>query len=317
MKFIIAPYRISDSEWEMVYEDALQILNQCNLVDNEDLRQDRQSPKITECELKNGQLGIFICWTVGNKTKNFILYRALKQYRDQVKDSDNGTDILLGGLYPKGNEIPEVTGIIHVWTGKAEELSKQLPIIAIMLLFADRFPKAVKVAGNIPTDQYYAAMQLANQYLPPAWPMLEPLVCRPGNLIGRLRAAGLSEEKRLKLFFKLYSGHLTPRVGKLLQLSLSHSSLYRYYKEKLLGKEMNCVHTCQIIHEYFQLGFSFDDLISIMVTDPEGNRLPLKNFLEGIISHGLCFFPLDEVRVSCQKIISSNEFDEIIDNIPK
>ena len=173
LEFEIAPYRIDAEEWENVYEDALRIIDRCDLLDRivstrNGLRY-AFARKSAEREWKDGRLGVLVCGTMasGFDMEDFLLCRELERYRqDAVQDSGEG-DVLFCRWYSEDKEedVPTPVDTVCIWGSKTQGRPGHIPLLAVMCLFADRFPEAVYIGGDISAGQCRAAVRLANQYL--------------------------------------------------------------------------------------------------------------------------------------------------------
>ena len=100
----------------------------------------------------------------GSDMEEFHLFRHKPRCRgtDQM---DNGADILFEDWHSDDPDIPTPTGAQTIWNNKTQGRPGHIPLLAIACLFADRFPDAVKISGDVTAGQCGAAVRLANQYL--------------------------------------------------------------------------------------------------------------------------------------------------------
>lgn len=283
LDFKLAAQRISPTQWEETYQEALQIVDGCDLMDC--IVAERSSTRFvfarkTAERVLSGQRGFQVCGTMnsGFNMEAFLLFRDLDYYRRPDAGGDNGADILFDSWYPQDPDIPEPVGVCELWGNKTQGKPGHIPLLAIACLFADRFPEAVKIGGDITAGQCRAAVQLANQYLD--CPIQPPVTCRAEALATRLRDVNISEPKRLKAFFRLYLGTLTPEVGEILTNVFSADTLYRYFRDELaqLKPEDHDFETA--IRNYLLLELSLPRLFRMLAVDEDGSCLSLEQILK-------------------------------------
>ena len=295
LNFAIAPFRISPSEWERTYEDALQIADKCNLLDQ--IVTERNgieyvfARKTAERKLYSG-LGFHTLGTMdsGCNMEDFSLYRSLQAYRDAMdkdgKQTDNGVDILFDKWYtgdPEDKEMPRPNLVAHIWDGKTQGRPGHMALLTIACLFADRFPHAVMIGGNISVNQCDVAARLVRQCL--GIDIQPPVICRPDALAKQIRAENMPEHLQLTSFFDLYLGGLTEKVGTILKDVFGEDALYRYFRDKIAEYHKKGYSYSRDIGAYLLLGLDFADLLRLMVSDEQGCRVSLETMLEKLFSY--------------------------------
>ncbi len=285
LNFILAPQRIAPARWEETYQEALQIVNGCDLMDRVITQRSGTrfvfARKTAERDL-SGRLGFQVCgsMTSGSDMEGFRLFRDLERCSDA--DQDNGADILFAGRYLEDPDIPNPSYIRELWGNKTQGKPGHIPLLAIACLFADRFPEAVKIGGDITAGQCRAAVRLANRYLDR--PIQPPIVCRAEALAARLRDTGIPEGKQVKAFFDLYLGTLTPEVKASLTKVFSSDALYRHFRDRLArcGPDDRVFKTA--LRDHLLLGLDLSDLFRMLTSDEAGNRLSLERVLGKLFS---------------------------------
>ncbi len=295
----IAPKRISPSRWESVYEEALQIIDRFEFMDRICLQRNGLNypvaRKSAERNLFGKGLGVYICGTMvsGFDMEDFTLHRNLEYYQKWVKsEEDDGVDIIFANYYPESDNdeiiIPDC--VCNVWGGKTQGCLGHIPLLGIACLFADRFPDAVIVSGDITAGQCRSAVQFANKFLES--PIDIPVICRPKDLAQRIRKNTLSVQQKLGVFFRLYLGSLTDEVGTVLTEVFSREKLYLYFREELSQESFGKYDFSQILRNYLMLGLDFSDLLKMLITDPEGHQLSLEAVLTELFSYKI-YVPLE------------------------
>lgn len=314
LSFRVAPRRISPAQWEDVYQEALQIVDHCDLMDRIFTERNGSqfvfARKTAERELWDRGLGILVCGTMasGCNMEYFDLFRNLEHNIRSEPEEDNGADILLDGLFTewdsKDPDIPQPSGIYELWGNKTQGKPGHIPLLAIACLFADRFPEAVKVGGDVTAGQCRAAVRLANQCL--TRPIQMPVTCRAEALARRLRAVGIPPIKQAETFFHLYLGTLTSEVGTILRGVFSPEVLYQYFRNELIQYKPEDRNFQTALRDYLMLGLEFSDLLNMLVNDPEGSCLSLERTLKEILSRRVhvpfseknCIDPMGELDIA-------------------
>lgn len=278
----VCPDRIPDGQWEEVYEEALRIVERCNFLDRIILKRNGQryaaARKTAERGLPEEGPGIYICGTMasGADMEEFTLPR--RKPRCHSSDGpDNGVDILFRKQWSDDPEIPRPTAVRCVWAAKTQGGPGHIPLLAIACLFADRFPEAVMIDGDITAGQCRAAVRLDNQCLDR--PVQIPVTCRAEALILRLQGSGIPVRKQLEEFFGLYLGKLTPIVGGVLKKCFPKEELYQYFRELVTREGPEKVTFTSGFRDYLLLDLDLADLLKMLVQDSEGPQLPLEMVL--------------------------------------
>ena len=297
LSFRIAPHRIQAAQWEETYQEALQIVDHFDLMDRVFTQRNGRrfvfARKTAERDLGEKGLGIQVCGTMdsGFNTEEFFLFRNLECYRGPEAVEDNGADILLDDWYPKDADIPQPPGVRELWGNKTQGEPAHIPLLAIACLFADRFPDAVMVGGDITMGQCRKAVELVNRYL--ERPIQVPVTCRAEPLARRLQGTGIPEAKQPEAFFQLYLGTLTPEVGAVLNCVFSPEILYQYFRNALTRHKPEDSAFQATLRNYLLLGLEFSGLLQILVSDPEGLCLSLEQAMKTLFSFQV-HIPLSE-----------------------
>lgn len=297
LNFTLAPTRISPSEWEQTYEDALKIADKCDLLDK--IIAERNgvryafSRKTTERIVYDKGLGFAAYGTLtsGYNMEDFALFRSLDFYQNELnkpEDPDNGVDILLENWYSDdvGDfKIPRPNHAENIWGGKTQGDPAHMVLLAIACLFADRFPKAVTVSGDITAGQCNAAVRLVRECL--GIDIQPPVRCRPDALSQRIRSAGIPEQHQLDAFFSLYLGSLTGEVGEILSEAFGEEMLYQHFRNKMAKNHEKGYRIDSEIKDYLLLHLDFANLLRMMVSDEEGCQMTLDAALTMLFSYNI------------------------------
>lgn len=287
LHFTVSPGRIPEDQWERVYEEALRIVDRSNLLDRVVLERNGQrytaGRKTAERDFAGDGPGVHICGTMdsGCDMESFYLFRRKPCCR-RTADSEQGADIIFEDWYPEDPDIPAPPDTYTVWSGKTQGRPGHIPLLAIACLFADRFPEAVKISGDITAGQCRAAVRLANQYLERS--IHTPVTCRAEDLIRRLRKSGIPVQKQILAFFRLYLDRLTSATGEALKRLFSAEALYQYFRERITQEELESAGFERELRDYLLMNLDLTDLLRMLVQDPSGSKLPLEKVLSKLFA---------------------------------
>lgn len=236
--------------------------------------------KTAERDFPEDGPGICVCGTMasGFDMEEFYLFRRKPRCCNTNKP-DNGADVLFEDWYPEDPDIPTPTGTRWIWGAKTQGRPGHIPLLAIACLFADRFPEAVHIGGDITAGQCRAAVRLASQCLDQ--PVQMPVACRAEALLRRPRKTNIPVRKQVEAFFQLYLGRLTPEAGNVLKEGFPEGELYRYFRNRLASGTERRADFERAVRDYLLLDLNPVDLLNILTQNQLGPRLPL----EEILSH--------------------------------
>lgn len=291
INLMIIPQRIPPDKWEKVYEESLLLVRAYDFMDQIPARRNGldfcYGGKSQEREqLPEGYPG----WRsvgdmrTGNNTEEYALYRDIRAYESGGKEEDKGEDILLSVL-----ERLDVSGrrktCMNIWGGRTQGEDSHIYLLAIACLFASRFPEAVMVTGSISAGQCQRAVRWANGYL--SRPISEPVTCQMRKLLDRLKKSSLSCNQLLNAFFRLTIGARNGKMGDFLEKEFTEEEIASYYKERLSEYDVRQRGFVSIIREYLEMGFPFERLCRLAVSDADGPKALPEEFLTHILESGL------------------------------
>lgn len=337
--FTISPNRIPQKDWEKTYEKALVIADKCDLLDRCYAEQNGLTyafaKKTAERDLLGKGLGIRVCGTMhtGYHMEDYHLRRDLGYYREFARENggkdDDGSDILLEDPKLRTLGIPQPNHSLELWGGKTDGGPAHLSLLAIACLFADQFPQAVTIGGDITAKQCQMAVQLVEECL--GIPIQLPVICRADALGERLRMADLPEQKKIGAFLEIYLGALDEQTGKVLSSIFPENALYQYFRDTFADTQN--YYFSDVLKQYLLLGYDFPALLKMLVTDPEGPSLSPETALIKILSNNIhipmdernsltwrdrnipAYVPMDIIRAACSAI--SEDVDALIDGTLK
>ena len=290
------PQRIPEDRWEKTYEEALRIVDRSDFLDRIFLERNGRryvaARKTAERVFPDKGPGICVCGTMasGFDMEEFHLFRRKPCCRDTDKP-DNGADILFEDWYPEDSDIPTPTGACWIWGAKTQGRPGHIPLLAIACLFADRFPEAVRIGGDITAGQCRAAVRLANQCLDQ--PIQVPVTCRAEALLRCLRRTNIPVRKQVEAFFQLYLGRLTPEAGNVLKKGFPEGTLYRYFRDRVVSGTERRADFERAVRDYLLLDLDPVDLLNMLTRDQLGSRLPLEEILSHLFACRV-HIPLDQ-----------------------
>lgn len=270
LSLTVYPERISEDQWEKTYEEALRIADRSDFLDRVFLERNGRryaaARKTAERVFPEDGPGTCVCGTMasGFDMEEFYLFRHKPNCRN-IDKPDNGADILFADWYLEDPDIPVPTGTQEIWGNKTQGRPGHIPLLAIACLFADRFPEAVHIGGDITAGQCRAAVQLANQCLDQ--PVQIPVTCRAEAFLRRLRRTNIPVRKQVEAFFQLYLGRLTPEVGNVLKEGFPEGELYRYFRNRLASGTERRADFERAIRDYLLLDLNPVDLLNMLTQD--------------------------------------------------
>ncbi|MCC8043940.1 MAG: hypothetical protein LIP12_00375, partial [Clostridiales bacterium] len=291
----IMPSRITPEAWSKVYSDSLVLTDNYPFMDKYYGYRDNGLEYIYGAHTRErddiygrfrGWRSVGDLWT-GYNTEEFALKANIEDYRRHgAKDEGDMVASLVYGdadEYPELN-IPEADSMVSAFYAKTQGEDSHLYLLAIACMVADRLPGAAVVSGDINAGQCRAAVNWANQYL--SEPIMVPVQCDAVRLMHRILlmdgASQLMEDGRiLDLFFRISLENRDARMGDVLRKRVSEKVIATYYHRKFSGAQKNGLPALEReTKEYLELGFDLRHLLGVLVTDPDGCRLQLDDFLD-------------------------------------
>ena len=295
LNLTVYPERIPEDRWEEVYEETLHIVDRSDFLDRVFMERNGHryvaARKTAERDFPEDGPGICVCGTMtsGFDMEEFYLFRQKPRRRGADKP-DNGADILFADWYPEDPDIPVPAGAQELWGNKTQGRPGHIPLLAIACLFADRFPEAVKIGGDITAGQCRAAVHLANQSL--EHPIQTPVTCRAEALAQRLRRLNIPVTKQLSAFFQLLLEKLTPETGEVLMRLFPEGALYQYFMQRMTKEAAGTARFEELLRDYLLLRLAPSDLLRMLVQDPAGPQLPLEKVLS-LLFHCQVHVPME------------------------
>ena len=297
-------HSVSQSEWEAVYRDALELAQKLGLADVRRLEiggvtvrclswtQEYTSPSRW---LNEDWTGFQICgdyetlqiaetnhvpknlrpaWTATESEDAMCeIYRMVKDYRYEPK-------------------------VYQLLGNKTQGYSHHIPLLAMCCLIEDRLGARAFTYGDITLGQCRKAVELANRHLDQ--PILLPDSCDGDRLIRRVQALHIPIEEQINLLGWGYLGSKDPVLGDRIRNAFGDEACYRYWKSRFEETqiEANGFSTC--LREYLNMGFPLERLFNVCPSLTGLTRKEQKLFVQKLLETGLC----DE-----EKSISSSAFD--------
>ncbi len=155
----LQPSKITQQEWEMVYEESLILLRAYPFADIQEKRYFGTTiPVYVKSEEKTETSQHWsTCGDLSSKryAESFKLYRNIINYKKGLKEW-NGLDIILED---------DSDFIVEIFDSKTQGLDYHLYILAIAMLIESRFPMYALVGGNIDYKQCVRAKEWADKHL--------------------------------------------------------------------------------------------------------------------------------------------------------
>lgn len=285
----IIPARISPESWNEVYRDSLILLDQYPFLDQiigtrngiQYIFARRSQHREHICGEEYSGWQSFGDMRTGCNTEQFLLFSDLEAYKCQVKEDDNGSDLLIKGLYRQFDYLEEPAGGCTVWCAKTQGEDSHLYLLAIACLISDRFPDATFIFGNINYAQINWAVEWANQYLKK--PIQMPVIATMERLLPRIQGFATNIKDQLDAFFCLCIHGKNSVMGDFLKKQYSLEQLGQYYLNKFNGCEQEGQNFFNVLNEYLELELDFKELVQLLVINEKGHRMEPIAFLKVIL----------------------------------
>lgn len=214
--------------------------------------------------------------------------QGMAKGQSHSRQGDQGEDILLRVLEDmrKGTgKSRKAQGCVNLWGQPTRGLDSHIYLLAIACLIVSRFPEAAIVSGDISAGQCRRALRWANQHLEK--PVDLPVTSQMDKLLQRLRKASLSGLRLLRAFYQLTDEAKDGRMGDFLRKEFTKEELYDFYRRRFLHFQINQRGFVRIMKEYLEMGFDFQGLCRLAVSDPEGMQANLEEFLRRVLESKL------------------------------
>ena len=318
LRLYIAPYRIPAEVWKKVYNETLEILEHFPLLDKE--RGESGSWYACRTAHREKLIDDYSGWHAvgdmysGANMENFVLIDDIRYYRERFGEGERSTkDILLSELSEEVEvSRPPAAG---VWYSKTQGMPGHMILLAIGCLICHRLPNDAVVFGDITAEQCRKAVEWANQFL--SVPIDIPVTADDEKLLPRLMASGLAEEDVLAAFHSLSLEPDSPPKGKLIKRMLPADVIRRYYRKELIPtyqEEGRLPLARFALKEYLTLGLDFADLCRMVLTDPEGNKLKIRDFLKVLLEMKL-HVPLGQKSLKDYGALATSGGPHLVDTV--
>lgn len=284
----LIPHRIAPEEWRKVYQESLKLVEAFDFMDRIEARRNglqyffARKSEDREGFLSSGGHGWLSVGDLrtGEVTGEFMLAEDIQAYLPGKPVKDQGEEILLNGL--EGIEgIKKPRGCVNIWGGQTRGGSCHIYLLAIACLIVSRLPEASMVSGSISAGQCKRAVRWADRHL--TEPVDLPVTGQMKRLLKRLRACGLSGMGLLRAFLQLTDEAKDERMGEFLRKEFTAEELYDHYRQRFLPYQTDQRGFARVMKEYLEMGFSFRELLRLVVEDPQGVRAEPEAFLRRVL----------------------------------
>lgn len=319
----LIPRRISPEEWGAIYQESLKLVEACDLMDRIEIRRNglrycfaRKTGDREGFPGKSGHGWLSVGdLRTGEGTGAFALMEDVRAYlygeeaEDQAEDkpqrpfqkrsqgsfqapsagqSMGQEEILLsalGGAEEGTDKIRKPQGCVNIWGQETKGLDSHIYLLAIACLVVSRFPEAAMVSGDISAGQCRRALRWANRYLEK--PIGLPVTSRRNKLLERLRKTSLSGVPLLEAFYQLTDEAKDGRMGDFLRKEFAAEELYEFYRQRFLPFRTGQRGFVRVMKEYLEMGFGFQGLCRLAVSDPKGMQAEPEDFLRRVLESKL------------------------------
>ena len=273
----IAPQKINKKEWEAVYEESLQ------LIENYPLAMLKQEEIyginrwVLDLTREEGDENKYweICGDLESleRAETFRLYKNLNHYmRFEVEEGNNEDDILLHYI----NEKP----MTRVFSQKTQGKNYHQYILAIACLIESRFSGSAILYGDFDKSQAELAVEWANSIL--KTPINLPIRVDYKKLYNKLKLLK-KNENFLKEFIFLAEGK--KELSLFIKDNFPERDVFNYYKGEF--KEYQSIRklgAIGMIIDFLNLGYSIENLCDICCLEKDGPQFPEDEFIDSLSS---------------------------------
>lgn len=293
IKIYIAPYRISQEEWEKVWLYTLQLAQAAGILDSagtehkgQEYRCTRFSDRVSPVSDTEGFSGCQCfdgCYSRTGRSYTFGISDDIKSYQARCTDNDPGEDLLVS-LFSANRFVP--TWVVNIWENfTVPRHTFFIPLLGIACLLNSQFPHAVLVSGDVSAGQCCRAARWASNIL--GIPVNVPAIASPARVLERVLDAGLPPLESLHCAFSAYTGPRDKEWGDLLRRHYDATVLYQYFNERFTTQPVDSDAFEETLKMYLEMGMDLHDLCRLLVTAADGCHMDPQKFLAIIVRSNL------------------------------
>lgn len=256
---------ITQKEWESVYEETLQLVNEFPLVciqKNVECRGINVMCLVKTVEKeriygRNDEIHSMEWTAAGDSVtlrvaENYTLERNL--IKEEIPDAGDAILGLLPFYLPEpdryGMDNPICDNVYRKWGEKTQGEPYHIYMVAIGCLIEERLGEKAFLYGDITRAQCVEAVKLANQCLKE--PIGIPIQCDMEGFYKRVDRLPLTEEEKMFVFEQLYLGTKNAGFGKFLRRNFSEDACNSYWRTRFNHNFL------RYMQEYLLWGFDLE-----------------------------------------------------------
>lgn len=285
-------HSVSQSQWEPVYQDALELAQKLGLADVRRLEiggvtvrclsrtQEYTSPSRW---LNEDWTGFQICGdyeTLEIAETNYVP----KNFRPVC--TATGSEDAMFEIYRMTQDYRYEPIVYQLLGNKTQGYSHHILLLAICCLIEDRLGAQAFTYGDITLGQCRKAVKLANEQL--VQPISLPDCCDGERLNRRIQSLPIPAEEQLKLLDWAYLGRKDPVLGDRIRNAFGDEACYRYWKNWLEGMQLEAKGFSTCLREYLNMGFPLEQLFDVCPSLTSMTRKEQKLFVRKLLETGLC-----------------------------
>ena len=285
-------HSVSQSEWEAVYREALELARKLGLAEVRRLEiggvtvrclswtQEYTSPSQ---RLNEDWTGFQICGdyeTLQIAETNYVP----KNLRPACTETE-AADAMLE-IYRMTQDYRYEPKVYQLLGNKTQGYSHHIPRLAMCCLIEDRLGAQAFTYVDITLGQCRKAVELANEWL--AQPISLPDSCDGERLIRRIRALPIPVEEQLKLLGWGYLGRKDPVLGDRIRNAFGNETCSRYWESRFEGTRVETNSFSACLREYLNMGFPLERLFDVCPSLTSLTRKEQKLFVQKLLETGLC-----------------------------
>lgn len=289
IKLEIVPNKISKTNWEATYLEAIQliraypfldIVSDSSMYDCKWVYADGSSERpIPYCDNHVGFRMIGDLRTM-ERAESFELIRDFDYYLNLIRNRPNQQceDVL--SYY-----LDEFLDLLSVFDSKTQGYDYHQPILAIACLFEDRLQPYALVHGDISRGQMEEAIQWANGILNKPIQLSK----RANNevLLQRIKKITLDGNVALETFMKATLNALDHQLGAFIRENFSKEAILQSYRNRIEHCKIGTLGFSDMVDEYLNLCHDLGDLCTLCIHEKNHDPEDIQSFIKQILNLGI------------------------------
>ncbi|NRD77372.1 hypothetical protein HPT25_07645 [Bacillus sp. BRMEA1] len=279
----ILPSRVSNLEWEQIYDESLKLLNAFPFADIEE--REIFGYKLQVYVKATEKKGPLQHWTVRGDinskryAESFRLYRDIIKYQSFRKEKMQKNDILF---------VEDREKIVDVFESKTQGYEYHLFVLAIAMLVESRLENVALVGGDIDYDQCIKAKQWADKFL--SIPIELPVRVHFDKLLYRISRAN-NELEKIQFIEKWLIADQEEMFLVIFKYFPQESFLDWFLNKLRSYSSANQLGALKLLIYYLNLTNDLNNLLFFCCKHEKGPRFPSSEIIRAIAHTWICLPP--------------------------